>query len=116
MILWSRTSIPQIHFPPSRIKADLLLSALYLKNDPYENSDAVFGVKDSLIVELEEVTDGKMAEQFGVKLGTKLIKYDFVLVTNEAAMELRLAEAKKSMKAQGIDAVFLDGLPVPALD
>lgn len=98
------------------MKADPLLSALYLKNDPYENSDAVFGVKDSLIVELEEVTDEKMAEQYAVKVGTKLIKYDFVLVTNQAAMELRLAEAKKAMEAQGFDAVFLDGLPVPALD
>lgn len=91
-------------------------SALYLKNDPYENSDAVFGVKESLIVALEEVTDKKIAEQYGVKIGTKLIKYDFVLVTNEVATELRLEKAKDAMKAQGIDAVFIDGLPVPALD
>lgn len=80
------------------------------------NSDAVFGVKESLIVDLEEVTDENMANQYGVKIGTKLIKYDFVLVTNEMAIELRLDKAKDAMKAQGIDVMFIDGLPVPTLD
>jgi hypothetical protein len=89
---------------------------LYLKNDPYENSDAVFGVKESLIVELKEVTDPAMAEKYDVKLGTKLVKYDFVLVTKEVALQLRIDKAIEAMKAQGRDVVFIDALPVPALD
>lgn len=105
-----------MHFLFEKDGFDPLVTALYLKDDPYENSDAVFGVKESLIVELKEVTDPKMAEQYDVKVGTKLIKYDFVLVTNEVALALRLERAKAAMKEQGIDCVFIDGLPVPALD
>lgn len=57
-----------------------------------------------------------MEEQYGVKIGTKLLRYNFVLVTNEVAMELRLEKAEDAMKAQAIDVLFIDGLPVPALD
>jgi hypothetical protein len=46
--------------------------ALYLKNDPYETSDAVFGVKNSLIVELGK-TDKSHTEKYGVKEGTALM-------------------------------------------
>lgn len=87
-----------------------------MKNDPYENSDAVFGVKESLIVELQEVTDQAMAEKYDVGLGTKLVKYDFVLVTELVAMQLRIDKATEAMNAQGKDFEFVDGLPVPALD
>lgn len=76
----------------------------------------MFGVKESLVIELEEVTDEKMEEQYGVKIGTKLLRYNFVLVTNEVATELRLEKAEDAMKAQAIDVLFIDGLPVPALD
>lgn len=87
-----------------------------MKNDPYENSDAVFGVKESLIIELQEVTDQAMAEKYDVNLGTKLIKYDFVLVTEQVALQLRMDKAAEAMKAQGRDFEFIDGLPVPTLD
>lgn len=73
-------------------------------------------MKESLIVELQEVADQAMADKYDVKLGTKLIKYDFVLVPNQVALDLRLANAAAAMKAQGRDVVFIDGLPVPALD
>ena len=87
-----------------------------MKNDPYESSDAVFGVKESLIIELQEVTDQAMAEKYDVNLGTKLIKYDFVLVTEQVALQLRMDKAAEAMKAQGRDFEFIDGLPVPTLD
>lgn len=73
-------------------------------------------MKESLIIELQEVTDQAMADKYNVKLGTKLIKYDFVLVTKEVALALRMEKATEAMKAQGRDVVFIDGLPVPALD
>jgi hypothetical protein len=60
-----------------------------VRDDPYESTDAVFGVKDSLVVSLQKVEDEEQAKKYGVKLGCSLISYDFVLVTEEAAAKLR---------------------------
>ncbi|KAH7161918.1 catechol dioxygenase [Dactylonectria macrodidyma] len=57
---------------------DPLITALYIKDSLYENSDAVFGVKAVLVVQLEPVDDVQ-ARTYGVKEGTKLLRYDFVL-------------------------------------
>lgn len=90
--------------------------ALYLKNDPYESSDAVFGVKKTLVVDLSKVTEVSTAEKYSVELGCALMEYDFVLVTEEAAMELRQKKATEAMQAQGRKVQFIDGLPIPDLD
>jgi hypothetical protein len=59
-----------------------LTSALYVRGDPYETSDAVFGVKESLIVDLERISEASgFSETYGVSETTKLLKYDFVLVS-----------------------------------
>lgn len=92
-----------------------LVTALYLRGDPYEHSDAVFGVKDSLVVDLEEV-DEETARTYGVEMGTKLIKYNFVLVEKDKALELRMKNATEAMESRGEKVVFIDGLPVPELD
>lgn len=89
---------------------------MYLKNDPYESTDAVFGVKDSLIVEVQTVDDKDHAAQYGVEVGTALIRYDFVLVTEKAVAELRQEEAEKAMAGQGQRFRILDGLPIPEVD
>lgn len=89
---------------------------MYLKDDPYESTDAVFGVKDSLIVEVQTVEDKDQAKQFGVDVGTALIKYDFVLVTEQAVADLRREESEKALTAQGQSFRFIDGLPVPDVD
>jgi len=91
-------------------------SALYLRNDPYETSDAVFGVKDSLIVDLKTVTDPEMAKKYDVKVGSKLMTYDFVLVSDAEAEELRTQKAMEAMKAQGRRMKMYEGLPVPDVD
>jgi hypothetical protein len=52
-----------------------------LNNDPYENSDAVFGVKNTLVVDLTKITDDKLAQQYDVRIGCALLEYEFVLVT-----------------------------------
>lgn len=90
--------------------------ALYLKDDPYETSDAVFGVKSTLVVELGKVQDEKMAREHGVQIGCALMEYDFVLVTKEEAMDLRYRNAEAAMLAQGKKMEYIDGLPVPELD
>jgi hypothetical protein len=88
---------------------------LYLRNDPYETSDAVFGVKESLLVDLGTVS-AEQAQKYGVKEGTKLITYDFVLVTDVEAKTLREEEAMKAMKKLGRRMKMYEGLPVPDVD
>jgi protocatechuate 3,4-dioxygenase beta subunit len=90
--------------------------ALYLRNDPYETSDAVFGVKDSLLLDLQTLTDEKIATQYDVKVGIKFIRYDFVLVSDAEAQQLREEKAMEAMAAQGRTMKLLNGLPVPDVD
>lgn len=89
--------------------------ALYLRHDPYETSDAVFGVKESLIVELRTVS-AEQARQYGVKEGDKLITYDFVLVSDSEATKLREENAMKAMETLGRRMKLYNGLPVPDVD
>jgi hypothetical protein len=90
--------------------------ALYVRGSDYETSDAVFGVKESLIVSLDTVT-AEQAKEYDVKEGSKLLKYDFVLVTDEETKQLRHDEAIKAMKMLGRDGMMIvNGLPVPEVD
>lgn len=89
--------------------------ALYLRGDPYETSDAVFGVKESLLIDLETV-DAEQAARYGVKEGGKLITYDFVLISEEESKGLREKNAMNSMKALGRRMKLYNGLPVPDVD
>jgi len=48
--------------------------------DPYLKSDAVFGVKDSLIVDFQEhLTRDTLAEQFDIAPPFATAEFDFVL-------------------------------------
>ena len=94
---------------------DHLITALYLRGDPYETSDAVFGVKESLLIDLGTV-DAEMAETYGVKEGTKLISYDFVLVSEQESRELREKNAMEAMKDLGLSMKLYNGLPIPDVD
>jgi hypothetical protein len=87
---------------------------LYPRGDPYETSDPVFGVKESLVVDLSTVEDEEMATKYGVKLGTKLLTYDFVLLSDQEARELRKKNAIEAMQKQGRKVVFHNDLPIPA--
>lgn len=90
--------------------------AIYLRNDPYETSDAVFGVKDSLLVDVKEVTNLEMAKRYDVEIGCKLLTYDFVLVTDAEAEDLRVKKAMAAMVAQGKKMKMYKGLPIPDVD
>ena len=59
--------------------------ALYLRHDPYETSDAVFGVKESLVVQFERHPAG--AGPDGERLDTPFytVSYDFRLRPAAAA-------------------------------
>lgn len=88
---------------------------MYLKNDPYENSDAVFGVKNSLVVDLGKV-DKATAEKYGVDEGIALMTYDFVLVSEKESAELRAENSRKALEKLGRRVKIVEGLPVPDLD
>jgi len=89
--------------------------SLYLRGDPYETSDAVFGVKESLLIDLGTV-NAQQAKEYGVKEGDKLITYDFVLVSDEESRKLREKEAMAAMESQGRKMKLYNGLPVPDVD
>ena len=44
------------------------------------------------------------------------MKYDFVLVTKQEALDLRFKNAQEAMAAQGKKMEYIDGLPVPEVD
>lgn len=89
--------------------------ALFLRGDPYETSDAVFGVKESLLVDLTKADD-LVAQEYQVKPGTLVLTYEFILVSEAEAKDLREEEAKKALGALGRKCTMLNGLPVPEID
>ncbi|ORY10436.1 Intradiol ring-cleavage dioxygenase [Clohesyomyces aquaticus] len=105
-----------MHFMFEKAGFDHLITALYLRNDPYETSDAVFGVKSSLVVDLGTVTP-EHVKKYDVKEGTKLLTYDFVLVTDEETNKLREQKAKEAMEKLGRPNMkIVEGLPIPMED
>ena len=73
-------------------------------------------MKESLIIDLSTVTK-EQAQKYHVKEGTRLLTYDFVLVTDEETRNLRDEEARKAMKALGRENMtVIAGLPVPDVD
>ncbi|KAH7074028.1 catechol dioxygenase [Paraphoma chrysanthemicola] len=85
-----------MHFMFEKPGWDRLITALYLRGDPYETSDAVFGVKESLVVDLGEVDEATAQHYAGTYKGMKLLTYHFVLVTEEDAERLRLGRKREA--------------------
>ncbi|OOQ90400.1 Hydroxyquinol 1,2-dioxygenase [Penicillium brasilianum] len=104
-----------MHFMFEKEGYDHLITALYLRNDPYETSDAVFGVKDSLTVDLGKVGP-ELAAQYNVPEGQALLTYDFVLVSDEETSALRANNSKIALDKLGRKVKIVNGLPVPDLD
>ncbi|HZC34749.1 MAG TPA: dioxygenase [Chthoniobacterales bacterium] len=57
-----------------------VISELFVAGDPYINSDAVFGVKDSLIVEFVLHESQEDAEKYGRSAPFYTVDYNFILV------------------------------------
>ena len=77
--------------------------------------DAVFGVKQSLIVDFVPATK-EIAEKYGVKEGSKVLKHDFVLVSDKETEKLRDENALAALKKLGRKVKLLNHLPVPDVD
>ncbi|KKY17431.1 putative catechol dioxygenase [Phaeomoniella chlamydospora] len=104
-----------MHFMFQKEGYDHLITALYLRGDPYETSDAVFGVKNSLIVDMPPV-DKETAEKYGVAEDYAILKYDFVMVTEKQASDLRDMNSMKAFEKLGRKVRIEGGLPVPDVD
>jgi hydroxyquinol 1,2-dioxygenase len=68
-----------IHFIVSADGYKPVITQLFVKGDVYLESDAVFGVKDSLVVNFEKIDTPDEAARFGVKSPFYKVKYNFVL-------------------------------------
>ncbi|EGX90020.1 catechol dioxygenase, putative [Cordyceps militaris CM01] len=104
-----------MHFMLEKPGWDHLVTAVYVRGDPYEKTDAVFGVKQSLIVDLEPIDDATAA-QYGVSLDTKVLRQEFVLASEKETAELRDKNAVEALKSLGLNMKLVDHLPVPDLD
>lgn len=81
-----------------------LVTALYPEGDEWVPSDAVFGVKKSLVVQLKDVEDEAEARKRGFPEGTrsfKLLHRDIVMVgeaESKATFEREAAARAKALK------------------
>ena len=106
-----------MHFMFEKPGWDHLITALYIPPDDYMTSDAVFGVKDSLIVGLKPATKAQ-AEAYSVKEGFPILEHTFVLVAEKETEKLRDVNALEAMGKlfPGRKVKLLDHLPVPDVD
>ncbi len=104
-----------MHFMFEKPGYDHLITALYLRGDPYETTDAVFGVKSSLVVDLDPLPQ-TLATEYSLPSRSLLLTYDFVLVTEKEASDLRDEKSRKTLKELGRKIRIVEGLPVPDVD
>jgi len=67
-----------IHFMITAPSCEKLITHLFLQDDPYLDSDVVFGVKDDLVVDLVKVS-GNTPDGHRLDTPMSLLHYDFVL-------------------------------------
>jgi hypothetical protein len=67
-------------------------------------------------VDLSKVTDPAMASKYDVEMETPLLTYDFVLLTDQQARDLRMQRAVEEMEKQQRNVVWHNGLPVPSTE
>jgi hydroxyquinol 1,2-dioxygenase len=68
-----------LHFMVSAPGYETVVTHLFVKGDPCLESDVVFGVKDSLIVDFKRNDSEAEAQQVGLKAPFYSVGYDFVL-------------------------------------
>jgi hydroxyquinol 1,2-dioxygenase len=68
-----------LHFMVSAPGYETVVTHLFVKGDPYLDSDVVFGVKDSLIVDFKRNESQAEARKVGLKAPFYSACYDFVL-------------------------------------
>jgi catechol 1,2-dioxygenase len=71
-----------------------VISELFVTGDPYIDSDAVFGVKDSLIVDFVLHESAEDAEKYGRATPFYTAHYDFVLVPGQTQEETKFSAGR----------------------
>lgn len=104
-----------MHFMFEKSGYDHLITALYTRGDPYETSDAVFGVKESLLVDFHPA-DRMIAKKYDVEVGSAVLEHDFVLVSVKEASDLRVERSRQAFADLGMKVKLFHGLPVPDID
>lgn len=105
-----------IHFIIEKPGYDKLITALYHRGDPFETSDAVFGVKTPLLFDLVPLGD-KLAKKYDMKSDDWFLEKNFTIVTESEAKECRTAKSKKFLAGHEGDFSFNeDGLPIAPVD
>lgn len=106
-----------IHFIIEKPGYDKLITALYLRGDPFENSDSVFGVKSELLMDLSKLGKEKAAK-YNMKEDDWYLNWDFHVTTLDEAAEYRIKKNKQSLKELNVKNYKLneDGLPIMDLD
>ena len=80
-----------LHFMVSAPGYDTVVTHLFVKGDPYLDSDVVFGVKDSLIVDFKRSESESEAQKLGLKAPFYSASYDFVLRRADKARQAHAA-------------------------
>jgi hydroxyquinol 1,2-dioxygenase len=68
-----------IHFIVSADGYEAITTEIFVEGDPYLDSDAVFGVRNSLVVDFVRHDSAEQAAKYGVKTPFYTAEYDFVL-------------------------------------
>jgi catechol 1,2-dioxygenase len=68
-----------IHFIVSAPGYEAVTTELFVEGDPYLDSDAVFGVRNSLVVEFVRHDSAEAAAPYGLTPPFYTVEYDFVL-------------------------------------
>lgn len=68
-----------MHFIVTAPGYDQVITHIFTPDCPYLKEDTVFGVKEDLVAEFNEVTDQSLAEQYGMPSPFLLSDWDFVL-------------------------------------
>lgn len=68
-----------IHFIVSAEGFEPVITQFFDADDEYVKSDAVFGVKDSLIARFQRVEDSTLANELDIPIGGWLVEFDFGL-------------------------------------
>lgn len=105
-----------MHFLIAKPGFDTLVTSLFVRGDPYESSDAVYGVKSSLIVDMTKIADEAVAEKFNLSVHDWEMQYDFVMVSEVEAIELKLKNAHEALRKLGSTVELVNGLPVADVD
>ncbi len=77
-----------IHFIVSAEGHEPIVTELFVEGDPYLDSDAVFGVRNSLVVDFVRHESAEAAAEYGVTAPFYTVEYDFVLQPEISPIEL----------------------------